>query len=189
VARGGALGEVQRIGQRREDLREAGGLGGGERRHHSSTNWSDLFGSGRLKRYIPLVMLRRLSRPFAALFALWFTLVLGDPWVLHNCPMHSGHDMSAAAAGTGGASMDHSSHGRTAAASADEGAPADEANNVCTCMGGCTATVAPSPLPTLPTFVVPAHVAENVGYPEYRGGAGRASLDVRLPYANAPPQA
>src|SRR3954465_14702229 len=126
-------------------------------------------------------MLRRLSRPFAALFALWFALVMGDPMVLHSCPMHGAqHGMHAGGHAGGheaahGGSTDTSHHGGT--------------SNICTCVGQCSASVAVALLPAPPTFTVPAHVAQPDSWLEQPAGYVPASPDLRLPFANGPPAA
>ncbi len=126
--------------------------------------------------------LSSLSRPFAAMFALWFAMVLGDPGVLHSCPMHGGH--AAQTKGAPGHQQHAAAHERAASHDSSR-MPAPTAP--CTCVGHCCATPATAPLPTVPTFVVPAAVADETSLPELAGGELSASADVRLPFANGPP--
>jgi hypothetical protein len=119
------------------------------------------------------------SRPFAALFALWFAIVLGDPGLLHSCPMHGAHAAQASSASA------HAMHGT---ASAHHGSQKQLPTGPCTCVGHCCATTAVAPLPRLATFAVPAHVAQPVAFPEFPSEQVPASPDLRLPFANGPPQ-
>ncbi len=123
-------------------------------------------------------MLRRLSRPLSALFALWFAFVLVDPGVLHACPMHGGTHAVQQAPAT---HAEHSAH--------HDGAPQDENARLCTCVGHCPAATAEVPVPLAPTFAVPVHVAEPVSLFAEPCDVAPASPDVSLPFANGPPQA
>lgn len=136
----------------------------------------------------------RWARPFAALFALWFAVILGDPGMLHSCPMHGGHGGHAAATAAGGHDMAaHASHGmHAAAAMAADAAPQQSAphhggTGPCTCVGQCCAASIAAPLPTVATIHLPATVART----EPAQLAARAELpaapDFRLPFANGPP--
>jgi hypothetical protein len=129
--------------------------------------------------YILQPMLRRLSRPLSALFALWFSLVLVDPGVLHACAMHGGaHATSAASSAAPG--IDHAAH------HGSEQQPASEPT-VCSCVGQCCAVV-PTLLPAEHTFSVPAHVARVAGLFAQASGHVPTSPDLRLPFANGPPR-
>jgi hypothetical protein len=134
--------------------------------------------------------LARFSRPLNAIFALWFAMVLGDPGVLHSCPMHGGHGAVGAAAAAAPAGHEgHSAHGSTSASSSAEtgqhrGTPAP-----CTCVGHCCAAPVVAPLPTVTSLHVPAAVAE-VRHPlAVPSRDVPASPDTRLPFANGPPSA
>lgn len=129
--------------------------------------------------------LRRLSRPLNAIFALWFAIVLGDPGVLHSCPMHGGHGATHAAAS---AHAGHDMHGAQPAATSDS-AEHHDAPAPCTCVGHCCAASSVAPIPTVPAVHVPAAVAE-VQHPLTAPSADApASPDLRLPFANGPPTA
>lgn len=129
--------------------------------------------------------LRRLSRPLNAIFALWFAIVLGDPGVLHSCPMHGGHGGSHTAVA---AHAGHEMHGASAAATS-EAAQHHDAPAPCTCVGHCCAASTVAPLPTVPAVYVPEAVAE-VQHPLTAPSADApASPDHRLPFANGPPTA
>jgi hypothetical protein len=130
----------------------------------------------------------RWSRPFAALFALWFAVVLGDPGVLHSCPMHGNYAAPVAAT----EHSEHAMHGGATAHHVD--APSESSHQhgpqgPCTCVGHCCATPAVAPLPTVVIFTVPAHVAQPTQRPELSSDDAPASPDLRLPFANGPPRA
>ena len=128
--------------------------------------------------------LRRLSRPLNAIFALWFAIVLGDPGVLHSCPMHGGHGAAHAAVS---AHAGHEMHG--AKATTSDAAEHHDAPAPCTCVGHCCAASSVAPIPTVPAVHVPAAVAE-VQHPLTCPSADApASPDLRLPFANGPPTA
>jgi hypothetical protein len=124
------------------------------------------------------------ARPFAALFALWFAAVLGDPGVLHSCPMHGGHASQATAP------AGHEGHGSAAAAHhASSGNSQHQApTGPCSCVGHCCATNAVAAVPTVASFTVPVHVALPNARPEFPDDAIPASPDLLLPFANGPPQ-
>lgn len=145
-----------------------------------SPNWHEL----PCRAYLHHVMRRlsALSRPFVALFALWFAAVLGDPGVLHSCPMHGAH-----AGGTSNASA-HAMHGSAASHHVgSHGSQKQTPTGPCTCVGHCCAAAAVAPLPTVSTFTVPVHVAQPNARPEFPSDAVPASPDLRLPFANGPP--
>src|ERR1700754_5062453 len=84
--------------------------------------------------------MRRRHRPFwlraiAAILAVWFPLVIGEPSLLQPCPTHG------AAA--------HASHGATTKAHGHDQAPPNTHHD-CTCIGCCAAgsPAAAAPLPT-----------------------------------------
>jgi hypothetical protein len=127
----------------------------------------------------------RFSRPLNALFALWFAAVLGDPGVLHACPMHGGHGgagHSAAAAAPAG-HMGHAMPGTS------EATPHQDAPAPCTCVGHCCATPAAAPVLVVAAVHVPEAVAE-VRHPLAAPSSDvPASPALRLPFANGPPTA
>jgi hypothetical protein len=136
----------------------------------------------------------RWTRPLAALFALWFAVVVGDPGLLHSCPMHGGHAMAGMAASAG---MQH--HSATSAEHASEHASMDHAtqhdashhagNGPCTCVGSCCVAPAVAPLPGVPAMHVPATVAHAKPVARVAFVVAPAAPDTRLPFANGPPTA
>jgi hypothetical protein len=135
----------------------------------------------------------RFSRPLNALFALWFAAVLGDPGVLHACPMHGGHGgagHSAAAATAPAGHMGHAMHGAPAAEHVtSEATPHQDVPAPCTCVGHCCATPAAAPVPVVAAVHVPQAVAE-VRHPLAAPSSDvPSSPALRLPFANGPPTA
>jgi hypothetical protein len=132
---------------------------------------------------------RRLSRPLDALFALWFAIVLGDPGVLHACPMHGGHG------GHGGthAAAAHVGHEMHGGAQATATSASDEAHHdaapACTCVGHCCAASSVAPVPPVAAVYVPNAVAEARAPLSFPSTDVPASPDFRLPFANGPPTA
>jgi len=135
--------------------------------------------------------LARFSRPLNAIFALWFAIVLGDPGVLHSCPMHGGHGAAhapAAAAASAG-HEGHAAHGVAAESAPAHGGQHQDTPAPCTCVGHCCAAPAVAPLPKVAPLLVPAAVAE-VRHPMAAPSSDApASPDTRLPFANGPPTA
>jgi hypothetical protein len=141
--------------------------------------------------------LARLSAPFTALFALWFAIVLGDPGMLHACPMHGGGH---GAHGTEQASAPAPSHdtpgmhehhtaGHSATHESDQGSRHDvpAPAGPCTCVGHCCAAAALAPLPTVASLPVPAAVAQERDPLDAPSVVAPASPGLRLPFANGPP--
>jgi hypothetical protein len=134
--------------------------------------------------YLPGVMRRTTlgSRSITILFALWFAMVLGDPGVLHACPMHGALDASSTPAAShamhAGAAMPDSGH------SHEHGA-----HTGCTCVGHCCATPGTTPASTAATFSLVAHVVETSARREFPRDDIPRSPDLRLPLATAPPRA
>jgi hypothetical protein len=133
--------------------------------------------------------LSRFSRPLNALFALWFAMVLGDPGVLHSCPMHGGHGAAHGAAAAGS----HGSHASHDMAAADAGSPGaahhGDAPAPCTCVGHCCAAPAVAPVSPAATVAVPDAVARVRDPLAAPAGDAPASPDLRLPFGNGPPTA
>jgi hypothetical protein len=145
----------------------------------------------------------RWTRPFAALFALWFAVIIGDPGLLHACPMHGNHGSAhAAAASTAGGH--HAATMHTSAATSDEAssnAPAGmshqtshdashhSGSNTCTCVGQCCATPAIAPVPAVANLHVPATVALVEPVQRVALQPATTAPDLRLPFANGPPTA
>jgi hypothetical protein len=136
--------------------------------------------------------LARFSRPLNALFALWFALVLGDPGVLHSCPMHGGHGAAHTVPAAATATT-HGGHAAHVAAMAEAGSP--EAGHQgdtaapCTCVGHCCAAAGAAPVSPATTVVVPDAVARVRRPPVAPSSDAPASPDLRLPFANGPPTA
>jgi hypothetical protein len=136
--------------------------------------------------------LARYSRPLNALFALWFALVLGDPGVLHSCPMHGGHG-SAHAGSVAATPTLHGAHAAHAAPAADAGAPEaahhGDTPAPCTCVGHCCAAPAVAPVSPVAVLAVPEAVADVRHPVSTPSRDAPASPDLRLPFANGPPTA
>jgi len=136
----------------------------------------------------------RWTRPLAALFALWFAFVLGDPGLLHECPMHGGHGVASTATTT---SVEHhsSAHAQHAAAehAASHGASHDASHHgktgPCTCVGQCCVAPSVAPLPTVAALHVPATVSRAEPARLVAFVVAPAAPDTRLPFANGPPTA
>jgi len=134
----------------------------------------------------------RWTRPVAALFALWFAFVIGDPGLLHACPMHGGHGAAHASTASHGAHDMAAMHGGnvTPGADASHDAPSHHGSSTqCSCVGMCCAATAVAAVPTVVAMHVPAVVARTE--PVLRDALEPASAapDTRLPFANGPPTA
>ena len=143
---------------------------------------------GRL--YLSATSMRPLSRIVHALFAVWFAIVIGDPGVLHACPMHGGHGTShQAAAAVPDSAHEHAGHGTSSTAQASHDASVPDAGAPCTCVGHCSAAPAALPLPVSGTVQV-SDVAAEVRRPAAAPVAvAPAAPALRLPFANGPPTA
>jgi hypothetical protein len=132
----------------------------------------------------------RWNRPLAALFALWFAFVIGDPGLLHSCPMHGGHGAAGMATPAG---VPHHSAGNAEHASMDHATSHDASHHgssgQCTCVGQCCATPTVAPLPTVAALHVPAAVAYAEPAARVAFVVAPAAPDTRLPFANGPPTA
>jgi len=137
--------------------------------------------------------LARLSRPLNALFALWFAIVLGDPGVLHACPMHGGHrgaGHSSAAATAPAGHEGHAMHGAPAAEQGtSEAAQHHDTPAACTCVGHCCASATAAPMPLIAAVHVPEAVAEVRHLLAAPSSDVPSSPALRLPFANGPPSA
>ena len=132
----------------------------------------------------------RWTRPLAALFALWFAFVVGDPGLLHSCPMHGGHAVAGTAAPAG---VQHHSATNAEHASMDHATQHDASHHggsgPCTCVGSCCVAPAVAPLPSVPALHVPAAVAHAEPAARVAFVVAPAAPDTRLPFANGPPSA
>ena len=127
----------------------------------------------------------RWTRPLAALFALWFAFVIGEPGTMHQCPMHGDHggvftSASASSAASGHSMAAHGEHGASHHGSHGKTGP-------CTCVGQCCAAPALASLPTVAALVVPATIA--LAEPTLHVALEPAAVSpaLRLPFANGPP--
>jgi len=140
----------------------------------------------------------RWTRPLAALFALWFAFIVGDPGLLHACPMHGGHGVASATAtaGAGRHSATHAGH-----ASMDHAATPDASQHtsqhtshhggtgLCTCVGQCCVAANVAPLPTVSAMHVPTVVSRAEPTLRVAFVVAPAAPDTRLPFPNGPPTA
>lgn len=140
----------------------------------------------------------RWTRPFVALFALWFAVVLGDPGLLHSCPMHGGHGAAHAMAsatdaqqarGAHDAHMMHEVADGAMQHDAQQGAPHHDRTGPCTCVGQCCAMSAVASVPAVAAVHVPTAVSRAEPPLVVALGHAPASPDTRLPFANGPPLA
>jgi hypothetical protein len=130
----------------------------------------------------------RYTRPFSVLFALWFAVVLGDPGVLHSCPMHgAGHGVATSHHMAHASHHDEVAHGAT---HAEHGSPAGDGHHApgpCTCVGHCCAAPAVAPLAVAPAVYVPVEVLAEHRALQSAPSVPRAAPTIRLPFANGPP--
>lgn len=134
-----------------------------------------------------------LRRFVIALWACWFVVLIGEPAVLHSCPMHDGPGAVGAVGSAGAHSGHQMSHmpgmatgGKATAPTGDQGAPEEAAPHACTCIGACSAsvTVAPAtqaPLSWLAGIIDIAPVLHIVHQ------LVPVEPDFVLPFANGPP--
>ena len=120
--------------------------------------------------------------------ALWVALVLGEPSLVHSCPVHGG---GAAAVGQHGDMAGMAGH-----AAATHGAPASNRDggqrhhHACTCPGDCTST-GTGPAALLPSPDVTVDAAERLvvaaAAPTAESRRARPAPPHALPFANGPP--
>lgn len=132
----------------------------------------------------------RWTRPLAALFALWFAFILGDPGLLHACPMHGGHGVASATA-SAGAEHRMAAHGVHASASHDASPDASHHGKTapCTCVGLCCIAPALASLPAVAALHVPVTISRAEPAQLVAFVVAPAAPDLRLPFANGPPTA
>lgn len=132
----------------------------------------------------------RWTRPLAALFALWFAFILGDPGLLHACPMHGGHGVASATA-SAGAEHHMAAHGVHASASHDASPDASHHGKTapCTCVGLCCIAPALASLPAVAALHVPVTISRAEPAQLVAFVVAPAAPDLRLPFANGPPTA
>jgi hypothetical protein len=126
-----------------------------------------------------------LHRAAALLLALWFAAIVGDPALLHQCPMHGGTPGSHAAGAGGAHGASHGAH------AADAGAPADEAppaGHQCSCLGDCSG-------PTVVALSASTPMAWLAGVVDIEPSLDAPARDLPVaadyltPFANGPPAA
>jgi hypothetical protein len=125
-------------------------------------------------------------RAAAALFALLFLLVVGEPLALHACPMHDGVAASAAADASHASNADHdahASHGGMAPASQPDGG--DDAHQ-CQCLGDCAAATGLA-LPTAQAVRWHVVVTRRADPPAAEYRVALVAAPHVLPFANGPP--
>jgi hypothetical protein len=136
-----------------------------------------------------------MRRVFSLLQAVWLALLIAEPAALHACEMHgSGHGTHAAtvaAAPDAGVAHDgHEGHHAAARASAPDYAPAsgNTASRHCQCLGECCAAAVATlaPTPDIPAVALIAALRSPVDAAE---SVERRAPDLRLPFANGPPEA
>ena len=136
----------------------------------------------------------RWTRPVAALFAVWFAFVLGDPGLLHRCPMHGGHGLASATA-SAGAEHHAMAHGEHDAASHDaSNAMSHDASHhgktsPCTCVGQCCVASVVATVPTVAAAYVPTTISLAEPTLFVALAVAPAAPDTGLPFANGPPSA
>jgi hypothetical protein len=129
------------------------------------------------------------SRLLAAIYSLWLFVVLGEPPMVHTCPVHSlghaGHAMAMGGMAMGDMPMDGMAshhHGATQSPSA----PSDHSSKTCTCLGDCCSVVpAALPAPRIVATVVETVRIPTPGRPQHEYVA--AWVDFVLPFSTAPP--
>ena len=133
-------------------------------------------------------------RAVALLLSVLLAFVVGEPFRVHECPIHASiaarQGASAAACdahGSGDAHGSHAAHGMAAAhdAAHDAGAPAAPTHR-CDCLGLCgLATLAV--LRPHPALWVPAAVAAIDAVPAAERAPALPRAEHVLPFANGPP--
>lgn len=119
-----------------------------------------------------------LIRSLASLLAIWLPLVLGEPGLVHACPMHGGPVATVSA----------SHHGMDAGAHASHDAPAGEhGHHTCTCVNTCGATGLAVLVPERPAVPVAAAVSVAVAPQSPETTFPRLAAPYFLPFANGPP--
>ena len=111
----------------------------------------------------------RLTRTLASLLAIWLSLTLGEPALVHHhCPMHD----APAAAHAG-----HAGHGE---------APTHH-GPACTCIGACSASSSVATLAAVVTILAPRVVDVGSAAISPTADAPATHRARVLPFANGPP--
>src|SRR6185503_9075973 len=114
-------------------------------------------------------------RAFAALLAVWFPLVLGEPSLLQPCPTH-------------GAAAAHAGHGAPATTHGHNQAPTNKHHD-CTCIGCCTAGSAAAVAPAATEFVVAISLTGEPDIAPAAAAARPTPPEFARPYTTGPPRA
>ena len=116
-------------------------------------------------------------RPFAAAMAVWLSLTLGEPGIVHVCPAHSAPAAATAA----------SSHDATHAHGSPEQSPPRHDHATCTCLGTCCVSAFGAVVPAPVARVAARVVLVRGAVPQVTVGAPRRAPARLLPFANGPP--
>ena len=137
----------------------------------------------------PLSMSMRRTPWFRALatsLAVWFPLIVGEPGVLHLCPMHGG-----VPAATSPQSMAHAHHAAMSSTErpTDHGRPPGHDHHHCSCIGSCTSSAAALPAPGDSVItIVGVNFTTRAALPNAESLA-RPAPEYSRPYTTGPPRA
>jgi len=142
---------------------------------------------------------RPLSRCFAALLGLWFTVLMVEPVALHACPMHDGGHGAHGGSATAEAPLAEAGHHHDALSHREHGAPEshqvvadtpvpDEQSAGCLCLGTCSGAT-PTVLASTTELRVAELAAEPRRVPPLPAYAPVSRGGLVLPFANGPPTA
>ena len=124
-------------------------------------------------------------RALATLIAIWLPLIVGEPGVVHPCPMHGAHPPIA----TSERSAPQAHHAVSTRGRSDGGAPPSHDHHGCTCVGSCTSIAGAVPAPDAPTIsVIEAGYAARPARPNAESLA-RQAPEYSRPYTTGPPRA
>lgn len=124
-------------------------------------------------------------RSLATLLAVWFPLMVGEPGVLHLCPMHGGSPVASAPQPAA-----HAHHGAAASTelTSKQGSRQGHDHHHCTCIASCTSTATAVPAPDPPAVVVvEAAYATKSALPNV-GSLARPAPEYSRPYTTGPPR-
>jgi hypothetical protein len=139
-------------------------------------------------------MTRAIHRTFAALFALWFTVLTVEPERLHSCPMHGGGGAVASAGHVGGhmghaaheLAMSHESSAHPSVAEVGHPVPEQHHAHQCTCPDRCCCTAVHA-LAAFAEDVAPAAGLVTVPVALVEESPAVARPELVLPPSTAPP--
>jgi len=123
-------------------------------------------------------------RSLAALLAVWFPLIAGEPGVLHLCPMHGGGPIVTPHPAA------HAHHAVSASTeiTSNNGAPPAHDHHCCTCIASCTSTTSALPMADAPTIVA-VEIAQATTAPASVVTVARPAAEYSRPYTTGPPRA